>query len=65
MNGIVNGNGFIGEWVEGDVILVVDGVKSKVWGVMLKWKGEEDYGKYLYSVKNMWLIVVKLVEDIG
>ncbi|OXG54451.1 salicylate hydroxylase [Cryptococcus neoformans] len=42
-NGTANGNGSTGEWVEGDVILASDGVKSKARGAMLKRKGEEDH----------------------
>lgn len=64
-NGTANGNGSTGEWVEGDVILAADGVKSKARGAMLKRKGEEDHGKYLHSAKNMRLTVVKSVEDTG
>lgn len=51
-HGTANGNGSTGEWVEGDVILASDGVKSKARGAMLKRKGEEDHGKYLHSAKK-------------
>lgn len=63
-NGTANGNGSTGEWVEGDVILASDGVKSKARGAMLKRKGEEDHGKYLLSAKRVQL-TNKSVEDTG
>lgn len=45
-NGHANGaTGETGEWLEADVILAADGVKSKARAAMLRRKGEVDTGE--------------------
>lgn len=63
-NSTANGNGSTGEWVEGDVILAADGVKSRARGAMLRRKGEEDHGKYFHS-SRMVRLTSKSVQDTG